>query len=92
LVPGDPDAIPAIRELIEEKLVAAPAAMLEGADPRLRAELAGALIVGLFICRHMLYLEPLASASVDRIVTLLKGPLDGILGRPPVGGGRRPSR
>jgi hypothetical protein len=46
----------------------------------LRAELAGALMVGLFVNRCIVGVEPLASASVEQLVSLLAPALDALLG------------
>jgi AcrR family transcriptional regulator len=76
---GDPASVPALRQVIEEGIVRGAARALPGPDARLRTELAGAWIVGLFICRHMVKVEPLASASVERVVRHVGPPLDALL-------------
>jgi AcrR family transcriptional regulator len=76
---GDPESIPTLRRKIEEELVAGAARAIEGPEARLRAELAGAVMVGLFVCRHMVRVEPLARAPAGRLVRLLSPLLDGIL-------------
>jgi AcrR family transcriptional regulator len=77
---GDPGCVPALRALIQDTLVAGVAGALVGADTKLRAELVGAQMVGLFISRHVVSVEPLASASIDAIVGLLGPALDSLLG------------
>jgi AcrR family transcriptional regulator len=77
---GDPECVPALRALIERTLVTAAAGALGAKDARLRAELAGALMVGLFVNRCIVGVEPLASASVDQLVSLLAPALDALLG------------
>jgi AcrR family transcriptional regulator len=77
---GDPGCVPALRALIERTLVSAVAGTLGGEDARLRAELAGALMVGLFISRRIVGVQPLATASADEVVALLAPALDTILG------------
>jgi AcrR family transcriptional regulator len=77
---GDPGCVPALRTLIEENLVSAAAGGLRSADARLRAELVGATMVGLFISRCIVGVQPLASAPVEEIVTLLGPALDLLLG------------
>jgi AcrR family transcriptional regulator len=77
---GDPECVPALRALIERTLVSAAAGTLGAKDARLRAELAGALMVGLFVNRCIVGVEPLASASVDQLVSLLAPALDALLG------------
>jgi AcrR family transcriptional regulator len=78
---GDPDCVPALRALIERTMVSATAGMLDGKNADLRAELAGALIVGLFVTRHIVAVQPLASASVDDVVELVAPALDVLLGK-----------
>jgi AcrR family transcriptional regulator len=76
---GDPGCTPTLRALIEDKLVGGAASALSGPDARLRAELAGAQMVGLFICRHLLGIEPLASASTEDLVLRMAPALDAVL-------------
>ena len=76
---GDPANSPGLRELIQDQLVSGPAGVLPGPDARLRAELAGAQMVGLFICRHLLHIEPLASATTEELVRRLAPALDALL-------------
>jgi len=75
---GDPDCTPALRALIEQTLVAGAAKALRSKDARLRAELAGAQMIGLFISRCIVGVEPLATASVDQIVGVLGPALDAL--------------
>ncbi|HVV51805.1 MAG TPA: TetR family transcriptional regulator [Polyangia bacterium] len=77
---GDPECVPALRALIERTLVTAAAGTLGAKEARLRAELAGALMVGLFVNRCIVGVEPLGSASVDQLVSLLAPALDAFLG------------
>jgi hypothetical protein len=77
---GDPGCVPALRALIERTLVSSTAEMLGGERADLRAELAGALMVGLFVTRQIVAVEPLASASVDEVVGLVAPALDVLLG------------
>ena len=79
---GDPGCVPALRALIERTIVSAAAQGLGGKDARLRAELAGALMVGLFVNRCIVGVEPLATASVDEVVALLAPALDALLRTP----------
>jgi AcrR family transcriptional regulator len=76
---GDPESVPALRALVEAQLVAPPARALRGKDAKLRAELAGALIVGTFVLRHLVAIEPLASASTAKLVPPLARALDALL-------------
>jgi len=77
---GDPGCVPVLRALIERTLVKAVAGSVAGDDARLRAELAGALMVGLFITRRIVGVEPLATASVDEVVALLGPAIDSLFG------------
>jgi len=77
---GDPGCVPALRALIERTLVSAAAGTLGGKNASLRAELVGALMVGLFVSRCIVGVEPLASASVDEVVALLAPALDALFG------------
>jgi AcrR family transcriptional regulator len=76
---GDPGCVPALRALIEEELVAGLASSLRGRDARLRAELAGAVMVGLFVCRHLVRVRPLADTPADRLAALVGAQLDAVL-------------
>ena len=86
---GDPGAVPALRDLIERTLVVTAAASLQSKDARLRAELVGAQMVGLFISRCIVGVEPLSSASVDDIVAVLAPALDALLGPVETRGGNQ---
>ncbi len=76
---GDPDCIPTLGALIEQTLVAGAARALRSKDARLRAELAGAQMIGLFISRCIVGVEPLATASVDHVVEVLGPALNALL-------------
>ena len=78
---GDPGCVPALRTLIQDTLAPGVAGGLREPDAKLRAEIFSALMVGLFISRHIVGVEPLASASVDAIVAILEPALDGVLDR-----------
>jgi AcrR family transcriptional regulator len=84
---GDPDDVPTLRTLIRDTLLQGAARALGGTTAKLRAELIGAQMTGLFISRHLVRVEPLASASVDEIAALLGPTLDSLLRAP--GEGRR---
>lgn len=73
---------PRLRTLIREALVEGSAQALGGPEARLRAELFGAQMTGLFISRYLVRVEPLASASVDAVAALLGPTVDVILGLP----------
>jgi AcrR family transcriptional regulator len=76
---GDPDSIPALRALVQRTLVAGAAGALRGPDAALRAELIGAHMVGLFVCRCLVGVEPLASLSVDDLVARVAPAIDVVL-------------
>lgn len=86
---GDPGCVPALRALIERTLVTAAAGRLRSGHARLRAELVGATMVGLFVSRCIVGVQPLASASVDEVVALLAPALDVLLGETAVTGTQR---
>jgi len=78
---GDPGCVPALRALIERTMVSSTAEMLGGERADLRAELAGALMVGLFVTRQIVAVQPLASAPIDEVVRLVAPALDLLLGK-----------
>lgn len=87
---GDPRSLPTLRPRIEAALVDAAAAALGSGDhARLRAELAGAMMVGLFILRDILRLEPIASTKSDLLAQLVAPALDAVLVGRRVSRGRR---
>jgi AcrR family transcriptional regulator len=78
---ADPGCIPTLRSTIETTIVSAAASVLRGPQAHLRAELLGAQVVGLFIVRHIVRVEPLASASTEEVARLLGPAVEAILGR-----------
>ena len=79
---ADPGSIPALRSSLEKSVVTAAASAIRGSDARLRAELFGSLIVGLFVVRQLVRVEPLASTSTKKVAALLGPAIDAILGDP----------
>ncbi len=77
---ADPGSVPPLRSLIEKTVVTGAASAIRGPDARLRAELFGAVIVGLFVVRQIVRVEPLASASPERVAALVGPALEIILG------------
>jgi hypothetical protein len=77
-------AASALRRLIERTLVTAAAGTLRSEDARLRAELVGAQMLGLFISRCVVGVEPLAHASVEEVVALLAPALDRLSTKLPI--------
>ncbi len=60
-----------LREFISRGPLSRMSASLDGPDVRLRVELAMAQVIGMLVSRHVLRLEPLASASNDEVVAYL---------------------
>jgi AcrR family transcriptional regulator len=77
---ADPGCVPALRSLIEKTVVAGAASAIDGADARLRAELLGAIMVGLFVVQQVVRVEPLASAPPEKVAAWLGPAIDAILG------------
>jgi AcrR family transcriptional regulator len=76
---GDPSGVPALRRSLEEAVVGPAAAALGGKDARLRAELAGSLVVGLFICRELMQMKPLATVPLAALTKRTGAALDALL-------------
>ena len=60
-----------LREFLSRGPLSTVATALDGADARLRVELAMAQVMGVLVSRYVLRLEPLASASRDEVVAYL---------------------
>ncbi|WP_116213228.1 TetR family transcriptional regulator [Streptomyces olivoreticuli] len=56
------------RDLVSSRLMARIADELDIEDPRLRAELAAAHLVGVAMLRHVIKVEPLASADMEEVI------------------------
>ncbi|MEU5423520.1 TetR family transcriptional regulator [Streptomyces sp. NPDC001407] len=56
------------RDLVSTRLMARIADELDIEEPRLRAELAAAHLVGVVMLRHVIKVEPLASADVEDVI------------------------
>ncbi len=76
---ADPDCIPTLRAFVEETMVSDVADVLGGKDARLRAEIAGAFMVGLFVVRHMVGVEPLAQTTDEGIIEIAAPALNVLL-------------
>lgn len=76
---GSPDEIPQIREMLHGTIVAVASQAIGGEDAALRAELIGSQMIGLLLMRHIVGVEPVASASVDDLVRLLVPPLRSLI-------------
>ncbi|MFI1971652.1 TetR family transcriptional regulator [Streptomyces cinnamoneus] len=59
------------RDLVSSRLMIRLAAELDGPDARLRSELAASHLVGVAMLRHVIKLEPLASADVEQVVAMV---------------------
>jgi AcrR family transcriptional regulator len=77
---ADPGSVPALRSMIEKTVVTGAASAVHGPDARLRAELLGAMMVGLFVVRHVVRVDPLASASPETVAKWLGPAVDQVLG------------
>jgi len=72
---GSPDEVPQLREMLHGTIVAVASRAIQGEDAALRAELIGSQMMGLLLMRHVVGVEPVASASIDDLVRLLVPPL-----------------
>ncbi len=63
-----------MKQFIELNLLAPMTEYIGGPDAGLRASLIGAQLVGLFVARYIVKLEPLASASFDEVAAII-GPI-----------------
>ncbi|MEU4097869.1 TetR family transcriptional regulator [Streptomyces sp. NPDC026673] len=60
-----------LRGIVLRRLLERVASELKVPDPRLRAELAGAQMMGIAIMRYVIKIEPLASADMEDVVALV---------------------
>ena len=82
---SEPEAARAVREIVTARVLTPIAESLAADQPRLRASLINAQMVGLIMARYVVALEPLASAPPETIVAAiapnlqryLTGPLEG---------------
>jgi AcrR family transcriptional regulator len=79
---ADPTSLPALRRSLEAAVLSPAAQALGGRDARLRAELAGALVVGLFVCRELVRMEPLAQVPPHALTPRVGRALDALLTAP----------
>lgn len=70
-VVGNPDDVPELRRILGEQLVGVASRALGGPDAALRAELVASQMIGILILRHLVGVEPIASASNDSLVRYL---------------------
>ncbi len=71
---SEPQAAEIMKRFIEQNLLTPMIAFLGGQDAGLRAGLIGSQLVGLFVTRYIVKIEPLASASPDEIAATI-GPI-----------------
>lgn len=76
---GDPGCVPALRSMIETRIVDSAASAISGRNARVRAELLGSLLVGLFLVRHIVGVEPLASCSTADVAKLMGPAVEALL-------------
>ena len=69
-----------LREFVAHQLFARLTGLVDGPDATLRIELAAAQLVGVALLRYILRVEPIASASIEQLVTRLGSALDVYLG------------
>ncbi|MBP2404357.1 HTH-type transcriptional repressor AcnR [Streptomyces netropsis] len=59
------------RDLVTMRLMVRVAGELDVPEPRLRSELAAAQLVGVTLLRHVIKVEPLASADLDEVIAMV---------------------
>jgi AcrR family transcriptional regulator len=67
------DAARMLREMISTEIIGRIAAGLDAPDARLRATMVGSQVVGLIMARHVIQIEPLASADPEDLIPFLAG-------------------
>jgi len=71
-----------VKEFVHDQLYGRLAEALGGADAELRVDLALSQLLGLAMLRHVLQVEPIASAPVEQVVARIAPTLDGYLRTP----------
>lgn len=74
-----------LRDLVAAELLPVIAAMTDAPDAQLRASLVAAQLIGTAMLRHVLHVEPLATASHDEIVALIAPVIEQYVGAGPEG-------
>ena len=69
---GDPEVVARLTEQLDRSLTGPLADRIDAADPRLRADLVTALLVGVGVLRTLLHKDPLAGAADDDIAALFE--------------------
>jgi AcrR family transcriptional regulator len=80
---GDEDFARLLREFAMTQLFRPLADAIAGPDPELRVELCASHLLGVALLRYVLRAEPVASASIDELVTRVGPALDGYLAPAP---------
>ncbi len=65
---GSPGDVPQLRRIVEESMLRVAVQELGGPDAALRAELAAAQMIGIFILRHLIGVPPIATATTDELL------------------------
>jgi AcrR family transcriptional regulator len=79
---GDDDFARLLREFVVTQLFWPLANTIAGPDRELRVELCAAHMLGVALMRYVLRAEPVASASIDELVTRVGPAIDGYLAPP----------
>ncbi|HUJ27189.1 MAG TPA: TetR family transcriptional regulator [Myxococcales bacterium] len=77
-----PQAAAMLRRAIEGSIVALLVQLFPGEEAALRGELVASHMIGLFLARHILHIEPLASESDDRLIEMVAPALQHYLDDP----------
>ena len=72
-----------LREFIDREITRRLAAMLDTPDAALRAGMVNVQLLGLTVARYIVRIEPIASASVDELVTRFGAVVQHCLTGPP---------
>ncbi len=84
---GDPNDVPALRDTVQTTLQRVGAQLSGPGRSTLGLELVAAQMIGVLVMRHLVRLEPIASASTDELVRHLAPAIQALLrgGEPPTG-------
>jgi len=79
---SNPEAAAMLRRAVESTAVAALERLFPGEEAALRGELCASQMMGLFLARHILGVEPLASEDDERLIETIAPALQRYLGAP----------